>query len=73
MIKILEATIVKNGKPFMSFEVDKEIKADRLEAYRRSIKSRYIRHVKPATDEVQVDLRYKIMVWHGDKKQNPED
>ena len=73
MIKILEATIVKNGKPFMSFEVDKEIKADRLEAYRRSIKSRYVRHVKPVTDEVQVDLRYKIMVWHGDKKQDPED
>lgn len=73
MIKILEATIVKNGKPFMSFEVDKEIKADRLEAYRRSIKSRYVRHVKPATDEVQVDLRYKIMVWHGDKKQDSAD
>ncbi len=62
MIKILEATIVKNGKPFMSFNVDEEIKVEKLEDYRRRIKSRYIRHVKPATDEIQVDLRYKRMV-----------
>ena len=73
MIKILEATIVKNGKPFMSFEVDKEIKADRLEDYRRRIKNQYVRQVNPVADEVQVDLRYKKMVRHGDKKQHPAD
>lgn len=73
MYKVLQATIVKNGKPFMSFAVDKEIKADRLEDYRQRIKNRYVRHVRPVTDEVQVDLRYKKMVQDGDKKQDPAD
>lgn len=68
MIKILEATIVKNGKPFMSFDVDKEIKEEKLEAYRQQIKNRYVRHVKSVEEEVQVDLRYKKMLHDGVKK-----
>lgn len=56
MYKITKATIVKNGKPVMSFDMDKDVRADRLEDCRRRIKSRY---VKAVLAEIQVDLQYK--------------
>ncbi len=62
MYEVMKATIVRKDKPVMTFDVNKKIKAGKLEEYRRRIKRRY---VKAVMDEIKVDLQYKEVGENG--------
>lgn len=67
MYKVMKAIIVRNGKPVMTVDVNRTVKADNLKGFRRRIKSRY---VKTLMDEINVDLLYKeVGNERGEKKQ----
>lgn len=69
MLEVTSASIIKDGKPVMTFDVNDTIDEVNIDLYRQKIKARYAQEM---VSDVQVYLKYKNLDGKVEGQENQE-